>query len=247
MPLIDPERLAQDLRHLDSTRFVSVCNALLAETVAPHMDRSHLRLNLRVTEPDGGVDAACEHAPCAVGRLVPSANVVYQFKSGTTSKSAQALAREDVLGKPRVRAALQEGQTFVFVSAWSRGDAFGQEVAAAIRALGLDVRDDQIVHIGGDTLAALLVPHPGVAARVGGVDTPLAPLERWAAFDTMRIAFQSDPDVSARLDGVRALLAPERAVVRLVGAAGDGKTRTALEALRDPAFRDRVLYADNPD
>lgn len=247
MPILNIERVVQNLRHLDALRFARLCNALLAGTAAPHMDRSHLRLNLQITEPDGGVDAACEGAPRAVGRLIPARNVVYQFKSGADPKSAAAIAEQDVLGKPRVCAALEAGKAFVYVSARARGDAFGEEITAEVRARGLAVADGQILYVGADLLAELLVPFPALAAGVGGWDAPLATLEQWARREAMRPAYQVDADVAARLDGIRALLAPERAVTRLVGAAGDGKTRAALEALRGSELEDSILYASSPD
>ena len=78
----------------------------------------------------------------------------------------------------------------------------------------------------------------------------------WEAYPENEIAFESDQALETRLSQLRSSLRPERSVARLIGPAGIGKSRFALEALRCrsddagafvQALRDQVVYVDATD
>ncbi len=246
---MNPELLVLHLQALDGARFASLGAQLLSEAAArAGIDRLHLDLTANVTDPDGGVDARCRGAPHRVARLIPADNDIYQFKGGARRKTAPAIAREDIARKPRVRDALAAGETLVYVAAAD----YGPEVAARVRTRldgehHLVIRADQLVIINGRTLAEALQAYPALVRRFLGLDVQLHALEQWARFPRLTNAFQADADLEARLEGLRAQIRPQHSMVRVVGAAGHGKTRDVLETLRPPELASDVLYALEPD
>jgi hypothetical protein len=220
---------------------------LVTTVAAEGIPVSHLATNLRVKEPDGGLDARCVNAPRVVGRLIPSGTVGYQFKSGLMAKSASKLVEEDVLGKGRVLELLRQGHPLVYVAARDRGDGFEQEIRAELAQQGFADRESQVVFIGGDLLARLLQQYPALVARLLGLDVPLVDLSAWSQFPRLRNAFQRDALVEERLLDLRLLIEQPRALVRVVGAAGHGKTRLVLETLRGSELEGTVLYASQPE
>ena len=244
MQWADPVILGRWLQLLDGAAFVALGNALLSEFAATRgIDRACLATNLRVTEPDGGIDARCVNTASAVGRLIPRSNVDYQFKSGSEAKSAASIAENDILGKPRVRQGLQDGHAFVYVAAWDRGDAIEEDIVQRLRNQGLAVDDDQIVFFGQDAVARLLQTFPSLVARFLNLDLPLHSLEDWARVPSLSNPFQLDESIEARLSDLGSRVTSSRSITRVVGAAGDGKTRTVLEALKRLQLAPTVLYA----
>ena len=60
MESVNAQILQLGIQALDDTRFVELCNDLLiSAAIANGIDRGVFRTNLRVTEPDGGIDARC--------------------------------------------------------------------------------------------------------------------------------------------------------------------------------------------
>jgi hypothetical protein len=236
--------LSLGIQALDDTRFADLCNdVLISATIAHGLPRAILNTTLRVTEPDGGIDARCVESPRTVGRLIPRRSVAYQFKSGTTRKSAIQVADEDIVGKPRVAEALTNGHSLVYIAAWDRGDEFESAILSSVRERGLAVEHDQIVFLGGDALSRLLAAQPGVVARFLRIDEHLFSFEDWSRLPWLSNPFQRDTSLNRRLSDLIALLGAPRAIIRLVGAAGHGKTRTILEALRGSDLERTTLYA----
>lgn len=249
----DAELIGRQIQLLDAARFVQICTALLSETAATHgIPRSCLAFNLRITEPDGGIDARCDASPATIGRLIPRSNVAYQFKSGG-QRSAAAVAREDVLDKPRVMEALRTGNAFVYLMSWDAGDEFELRVAEAVRKGdrrrgGYPVQDQQIICIGSFAIAGLLRSFPALAFKVAGAgDATLFDIEQWRGMRRFRNSFHQDSQLEARIQELRTRMNAPSAVLRVIGAAGDGKTRTVLEAVAGSAMADSVLYAPAPN
>ncbi len=244
MESVNAQILQLGIQALDDTRFVELCNDLLiSAAIANGIDRGVFRTNLRVTEPDGGIDARCANSPRIVPALLPRPNVAYQFKSGRPSKSAAQVATVDILGKSRVVEALSNGHAFVYIAAQDHGDRFEADIAENVRKLRPDFTPDQIVFIGGDTLARHLQARPAIIKRFLRLDQYLLSFDDWSELPRLRNPFQTDAALQTRLGDVRSLLAVQGAIIRVVGAAGHGKTRTVLEALRGSDLDRSVLYA----
>jgi hypothetical protein len=241
----DPSIIEFLIESLDDSRFVAMSGSLLSETAAQHGLRTCLATNLRVTEPDGGIDARCVNSPITMGRLFPRRNVDYQFRSGTTEKSAAKIIAEDVLAKPRVIRGLQDGHAFVYMAGWDRADNIDEKLVAELRKQKpeLSIADDQIVFVGKNTIALLLQAFPTIVARAIGIDLRLFTLEKWSQFPHLQNQFQVDESVQQQLDELRTRIELPGSRTRIVGSAGNGKTRFTMEALRGSDLTHSVLYA----
>lgn len=244
MSWLPSELIKQRIESLDEVRFVELCNSLLSELAAANgIPRSSLSLNYHLNEADGGIDARCANAPKVVSRLIPRVNTDYQFKSGRNSKSIPAIAREDIIGKPRVREGLDQGHAFVIFSAWDRGDNAESDLLSAAREQGVNIDADQLAFFGSGSLAHLVDGFPALVARFLWVDAPgMMELRRWSSTRTMSNPYQSDADLAERIRELRQRIEVPGSTVRVVGAAGDGKSRMVLEALRASELADSVVY-----
>lgn len=246
MQWIDLDILGQQIERLDGGQFVRLGNMLLNEFVVSRgLDRTCLTTNLQVTEPDGGIDARCVNIDVLAGRLIPRNNVDYQFKSGSRAKSASAasIVRDDIINKPRVLEGIKNGHAFVYVAAWDRGDAFENEIYEEIQRQGHAIEKSQIIFFGQNNIASLLRSFPGLVTKFIGIDVPLISIDQWAGLRSLSNPFQSDESVENRLVALRTQIDSPNAIVRVVGAAGNGKTRTVLKALEDSLRASSVLYA----
>jgi len=74
-------------------------------------------------------------------------------------------------------------------------------------------------------------------------DDSLLRIEQWAQLPPYQNQFVTDETVTSRVTEFRRLIEDSGAIVRIVGAAGNGKTRLVLEALRESSLAPSVLYA----
>lgn len=244
---ISIQSLAGRLSLLDDTRFAAVCNDLLVQAAIRNgIDRAHLALNLATKEPDGGIDARCANALSIHGRLFPRPNSVYQFKSGNFSRSAESLAKNDILGKPRVMEAAMAGHAVIFLIARDRGDEFEAQVLAEAQKLKVPIEEGQLKILTGVTLATLIQSIPALAAGVLELEMHLLCFDDWAGEEPFRNPYQTDTNLEARLGELRSMLEVHRVRVRIVGSPGNGKTRTVLEAIRGTGMEAITLYAHQP-
>ena len=250
MALLDTDRIRLLIPLLDEVRFAALCNDLLIDIAVPHsIPRSCLRLNLNTKESDGGIDAACVDAPSVVPRLIPRPNTDYQFKSGHTPRSVAKIVGEDILGQQRVVEALKNGHAFVYMAGWDRSDKIEDDIIEKLGDAGLPIEADQIVFFGREMLTQQFVASPALVSRYLGVDlvANLVESEQWSRRRTMSNVYISDQALLGRVTELRERIEVPGALVRLVGAAGDGKTRMVLEALRGSDLSGTVLYAGQAD
>jgi hypothetical protein len=248
MPLLSPEAITQWLPFLDPQRFAALCNDLIRAAAATGgIHQSCLSLNLNVSEPDGGLDARCVGASGQVGRIIPAPTCGHQFKSGRTVKTAREVAEQDILAKPRVLDLLAAGHPFVYLAATDHGDGIEKKVADHVRKAGTNVSDSQIIVIAGHSLAQQLCAYPSRVARYFGLEVPVEAFEDWAGRQSMSNPYQADADVARRLDALARHISQPGSRTRVVGAPGDGKTRTVLESLRGTGLVGEVLYAEQAE
>ena len=133
--LEDSDQLGQRLRLLSPVRFAALANALLRRLVAEAgIPSSHLHLTLNVSDPDGGVDAELVDSPVVGGRLIPKSGVVYQYRSGSTPRSANRIATDDILDKSGVVRALESGKGFVYLTSQDPSSLW-QRILCAFRSI----------------------------------------------------------------------------------------------------------------
>lgn len=244
MEWLNPSIIGTRIQLLNSDRFADLANDILTETAARNrVDRSCIVTNLRITEPDGGIDARCVNSPHVVGQLIPRSFVDYQFKSGRETKTTDLIARDDIIAKQRVISGLQDGHAFVYVAAWDRGDRASEDLVVSLGKQGVAVEDSQVIFLGLDSLSRLLRAFPALIAKYFGAGSNLDSFEEWSGYRTLANPFTADEALQERVDSLRSTIENEGSILRVTGAPGEGKTRLVLEALRSSALEDCVLYA----
>lgn len=245
---LSPEFITTRLPFLNPDQFATLCNDLLASAArTAGIPVSHLSLNLRIRDPDGGLDARCEAAPHIVGQLLPSLTCGHQFKSGTKKRGAKEVATEDIVEKPRVIELLRSGHSFVYLAALDHGDEFEKDVTDAVRGAKVPVASGQIKVISGHGLAHQILAYPAIVARFVGLDVDLEAFATWASRESMSNPYRGDGTTDHTLAELRRIVSRPGARLRVVGSPGDGKTRTVLEALRGTDLEATVLYAEQAD
>ena len=214
------------------------------------MSQVHVDTTIRETVPDGGVDACVRHiayVPAWSGsRWFPEGNSAWQFKSGRCPSAPNLSSQE--FTKPEVIAAIDRDYTYCFLTADSLTSRKKTNIAKAIRAQytarGKIPLEPRIY--SGDDLARWTLEHLGIALRHFLV--PVAcwqPFEQWANASRFRNEYFPDAARHQLFTDVRAWIAQQRHLIRIVGAAGVGKTRAAMEALRPDGLSQRVLYLED--
>lgn len=242
MDWIDPVSLANQIGSLRGARLVEFGTALLSEAAAQHGFRSSLSINLNIEEGDEGIDARALNIPTPQGVLFPRPNVDYQFKGGN-GKSPKDLVDRDILRLRGVTEGLKNGHAFVYIATWDRAESFDATVLSELRKAGMTVDNDQFKFVGKSMLANLLQQFTPLVARFLRIDLRMQSLEEWASDPRLQNLFFSDERVDRELDELRKQVEATGSRVRVVGAAGHGKTRLVLEALRTSSLASTVLYA----
>jgi hypothetical protein len=231
--------------------FTLFCNDLLrAEAGRLGMSQVHVDTTVRETVPDGGMDACVRHATYVPGwsgsRWFPEGNSSWQFKSGKCP-SAPDLSRQEFT-KPEVIAAIDRDDTYCFLTADSLTSRKKTNIAKAIReqytARGKRPIEPHIY--SGDDLARWALEHLGIALRHFLVPVSgWQPFEQWANASRFRNEYFPDAARHQLFTDVRAWIAQQQRLIRIVGYAGVGKTRAAMEALRPDGLSQRVLYLED--
>jgi hypothetical protein len=236
--------LAPRINRLDSVSFVNLCNHLLSEIAAKNgISRGCLVTTLRTTEPDGGIDARCVDAPNIAGQFIPQANIIYQYKSGNENKSAGNIVQKDILEKPRVLEAIEQDKILVYIAGWDRSNKFSDDVIAEAKKKGLDLTD-KFIFLGSNIIAHQLATFPALASNLLHINLDGAiGIEEWSRQPNVSNPFQTDAHLTSQINDLRSQIEAPGSRIRVVGSAGDGKTRRILEVLKTSFLRNSVLYA----
>ena len=215
--------------------------------------------------PDGGEDAHIRWngRPDRTPHL-PARHTQFQIKTGhiTPAKAAKEVLTKDGDLKGMVRTALEAGAHYVLLCTTSLTAKKGQDIADRVRgsvqSAGLPIVPEQIHVQDADQLAAWTNNYPAIAARLMERTRPnsVGPFRSWIQW-----ADRTEHVLSPLVDDDR--LAPLRTrlvndlgqpgkVVRVLGAAGVGKSRLVLESLYDAdsqgfPLAEFVLYADQSE
>jgi len=214
-----------------------------------------------ITTPDGGEDGRIEWTEGPSGTdYLPDRFCQFQLKTTgvTPAKAAKEVLTKSGSVKSMVREAIVRGGVYIFLCARSYTQ---REIADrvrriwnALRATGMDVRDDQVEFRDADQIADWVNQYPSVAAWLLEEVEPglLGPFRSWAHWSG-RHEHQASPYVLDERMGrvanyLRETIDEPRGIARIVGRSGIGMSRLTLEAIgaiRDHtiALRDSVLYA----
>lgn len=245
---LDAERLATSIQRMPPKAFADLCNDLLIETASvAGAPPGCMRTSLEVFEPDEGLDATCIEAHIVVPPWIPDATLVgYQFRSGRSRKSAKAILKNDIESKEGVKAVLDEGGSFVFISAWDRRSGFEGELREEVTKSAPKLHPDRLHYIGGDLLARQVTRLPGLLCRlvdIGG----LMDFDEWQRLPPLKNPFLMDESVRSLIAELRKRVTADGARLRVTGRPGDGKTRTVREVLEGSGLGPSTVYAGHVD
>jgi hypothetical protein len=179
-----------------------------------------------------------------------SENVI-QYKSGKLSlKNLQAEFR-----KPGVQAALKSGGAYLILV----GQDYVRKDIIRLREKELrklcarkKIPNHRAAILFGSAIGRWISRYPAVVARPELRQNihEFVTVERWRRDNAqMSNPFKPDPERSDTIRRLREFLDSSvgEPILRLEGPAGVGKTRLALEAVTDPRYESRTLYALNAD
>ncbi len=259
------------LSTLNEHEFPHLLRLLLhAEGLASGLPADGIHVTSAIHVPDGGEDGRIEWegGPERTAFLASRLSQ-FQLKAG---KIAPAEAAADVLTKdgevkPMVKSALQEGGHYIMLCAQpypeKQIEARERRIREAIRGAGVVAADKQISFRDADQIAHWINQHPGVASWVLEHLQPglLGPFRSWSHWASRKEHTGSPWVEDERLGDFKEFLHARVAIGkpgvigRVVGLAGIGKSRLALEAIPSNtqtsppsnALASLVLYAVEPE
>lgn len=261
---------AADLDQLSSEEAVEALRRLLwAEAHAMGLGTANLNVPSEVTTGDGGIDAELVGPAQHTGRegILEAGWNAYQVKTGPYNVHREAKVRELLFDevkpakggkktwrlKPRVKECFDRGGVFHIVlfgedPPHPKGDPlnlFRKVLGEQAPGLG-EVR---LRLWQANQLASLIERYPALVADVARrPPSPGLPRTGWATWQTMRVAFHADEalakSIVAAQDGIRQ--ADQARHFRILGEAGIGKTRLALEITGAPDLEPLTLYFASP-
>jgi hypothetical protein len=241
----------KDVEKLNNHDLRAILNALLQnESAQNHVPIPDLDLTCRETDPDAGIDARIKWPAALAHDLFRVGDNVLQYKSGNLT--AEQLKAE--FAKPGVQKALKSGGTYLMCVGRDLVPNTADEHRKLLKKLCKNRRipSNRATIIFGSGLARWITRYPALQAfpALGKQILDYATVERWRT-DNSQLSnpFHADESRTETIKKIRDFLDDTGggAVLRLEGPAGVGKTRLALEALADPKYATRALYAPNAD
>ena len=243
---------------------------LSAEALSHGIPADGIHVASNTSAADGGEDGRIEWTG---GRprtpFLPSRLCQFQLKAGPIppAKAGAEVLTKDGLAKPMVRPVLEKGGRYIMLCAQpytrEKIDKREARIRDALRSAEVEFDDGQIEFRDADQIAMWVNRHPAVASWVLERTTSglPGPLRSWSHWSRRAEHVQSPWVEDERLPRLRSFLRERAAiaepqhVARLVGLAGIGKSRLALEAFRSAdqsdatgvALASLVLFADEDE
>ncbi len=253
----------EDVMHLREWELPQFLRSLLhAEAEANGLAADGIHVAEEYFVADGGEDAHIrwKDGPDRTPHL-PARYTQFQIKTGaiTPAKAGREVLAKDGSVKGRVRAALEEGAHYVLLCTTSltgkKAEAMAEKLLASICAAGLSVDRERIHVRDADQVAAWANNYPAIVARLRersrpGSSGPFRSLIQWTSrTEHVLSPFVEDSRLPPLKDRLFQDLSRPRRMLRVLGAAGVGKSRLVLESLweedaRFPHLNEFVLYAD---
>lgn len=254
----------EHIARLNELLFPQFLRRLLhAEAQAHDLPTEGIHVSDNIHAPDGGEDGRIEWQGGPERTLyLPSRINQFQLKSGqvTPAKAASDVLQNGKV-KPMVRRVLEAGGHYRMLCAhpYAKKAIEGREhsIREAIRKAGVSVNDSQIAFWDAGQIAAWANQHPAVAIWVKEKTQPgtISPFRSWTHWadhpNHANSPWVEDERLPPLRDHLRTAAMTPQCALRLVGLAGIGKSRLALEALGplddDPSLKDMVLYANESE
>lgn len=235
---------------------------LIAEAVRNNLPMDGIHVASNIYARDGGEDGRISWPNDPDRTLfLPSKLCQFQLKAGKISpKSAgrEVLTSEGTV-KPIVRSVLEQGGHYIMLCAHPYNkrstDARQVSIRNALKNAGLPVSSDRVIFRGGDQVAIWVNAYSPVALwvreKVGLVSLGgFVTWEHWRNRSDHSVPWVEDSRLTKLSERLQSTVTKPRAVLRVAGLPGVGKSRLCLEALKrlgeDKVFgrtlRDLVVY-----
>ena len=256
----------KDVSELNPSEFSQLIRKLLsAEAQKYGLPQDGIHVSSEISAPDGGEDARIEwrEGPERT-HFLPNRLCVFQLKTGAVSP---AKAESEILDsgnqiKPRIRAALEKGGSYVILcsKAYARKQIEEREnrIREKLRQHDILTEEERVQFRDSDQIASWVNSHPSVALWLlrkthPGLASPFfGDWDHWSRREEhFGLRWVDDLRLPGFRERLRAIVEVPRGVARVVGPTGTGKSRLVLEALapaeteRSSGVRlsDLVLYA----
>ncbi len=255
---VEPEHLAR-LNPEEATRLTA--EILWAEAARLRLPSTAVSISLRTNVADGGVDASVNVDVPPEGSLLSNGLNVFQVKAGDFKPWQRSQIRGELFGeKPPLRESLGEPvracmdvdgrYVLLCTGADPTADQRSRAIGELRKALGgCGYSDPRIDVIGQAQLIGVLRPFPSLCfALNGNAGGHFDTLRTWSLQDQMRYSFKAGSAQKEFIAGLAEAVRLNQAAVHvhLRGEAGIGKTRLALEALKEEDLAPLVVYCDRP-
>jgi hypothetical protein len=226
------------------TAFTPFVNELVRrEVAAAHLSGIAIDTTSEENVRDRGVDAQLTRA--VASGFIPEGRSAWQFKQGDFRASKckaeltqASFALEILRGGGRYRLALGADINPAFK------DERRKALRQAAEALGIRLEDDSIEVLNASDLAEWAQRHPSLSLShiLGSIRTDLEDFDSWSKSEgasTTWIKSDAHEDVAAQ---VRDTIEANGQPIHIEGVSGLGKSRMALEAVRNQPYESQVVY-----
>lgn len=243
---------------LTPERAVTVIRAIFrSECGYARLGPSALTISDRIMAPDGGIDAEVkvphEHV-VPVDCIFQPGITGFQIKSGISFKpwTSGSIRGELLNGKGELcsevkRLIQRKGHYSIICTGHDltpeqRNDAIAL-IMEVLGENGFEEYEGKIDVLGARQIAEFSERYPGTASLLTADPVQEAlTLEEWRHDAHMENSFEESPEQAAVISKIRANIQGETKHTRILGEAGLGKTRLALESLKDHSTSPYVLY-----
>lgn len=224
--------------------FTPFVNELLRREVAgAHLSRTALDTASEENVRDGGVDAQLTRA--VASGFIPEGRSAWQFKQADLQphKCKAELAKASFALE-----ILRDGGKYRLVLGADINPAFKERRRKALRetaeAHGIALQDDSLEVLNASDLAEWAQRHPSLSLShvLGSIRTDVEDFDSWSKSEgasTRWIKSDAHEEVAAQ---VREMIEANGEPIHIEGVSGLGKSRLALEAVRNQPYESQVVY-----
>lgn len=241
---------------------------LLHKLIYSELRRLDISTKLRsvpynVNIADGGIDATITtDDDITDSELIFSGKTYYQVKSGrsvsyTDSGLKNIICKDPVRGKnrelkPRIESIVKEDGTLVIFLTGKSDPGIEQaekDVLAILKSYQPSTKVTVKI-VQADNMIGILDLYLGIRLWLReDLEFPGKLFNEWSDEPLMDKVFKTDEKRNNIIENIRSIVksnSPDSKVIRVSGFPGNGKTRSVLEALREPELEPSVVYFDKP-
>ena len=236
------------------------CELIWAEATALGIGKNLIKVSSAINVKDGGIDAEVKDSPKSGSQgLIKKGLTRYQIKSGKFSLSDYYIKKilfkdsKSIQLKPRIKSCLDKNGTLIVVLfGWDAPESEDNQIInrfiEQMKRVNPKYESAKIEIFQQNNLRGFLKTFPSLALKVTYREKFKFQTHRsWSQNAEMLRKFKSGPSQNKLILNIHNELRKndEAIHIRVMGEAGIGKTRIALEATRIEDLEPLVIYCDN--